>query len=162
MHFRFRNNRQLSIFASLVVLSAAVMLAASSPARQNAPKPPAKQAKSGASTSSDVDRGRYVEEEVARCWECHDPVGDDGIPDRTAHLQGGPIWIQPVHPMGNWSENAPKLAGLASYTDDQMTFVLEKGIGVNGRTIQPPMHVYHLNHADASAIIAYLRSLPSQ
>src|ERR1700733_7825464 len=161
MHLRIRNNRQLSIFASLVVLSAAAILAASSPARQNAQKPAAKQAKSATSTS-DIDRGRYLEEEVARCWECHDPVGDDGIPDRTAHLQGGPVWIQPVHPMGNWSENAPKLAGLASYTDDQMTQVLEKGIGVNGRTIQPPMHVYHLNHADASAIISYLRSLPSQ
>lgn len=149
-------SRKLVILFSFLTISAAALLTLSSHG-QNAPKP-APSTKS-ASTSSDIERGRYLEEEVARCWECHSPAGLDGTPDRTNNLQGGPIWIQPVRPMGNWAENAPKIAGLASYTDDQMTQVLEKGIGVNGRAIQPPMHVYHLNHADSTAIIAYLRSL---
>jgi hypothetical protein len=39
--------------------------------------------------------------------------------------------------------------------------ILEKGIGANGEAIRPPMHIYHLKHEDAVAIIAYLRSLPS-
>lgn len=160
MTLRIRSNRKVSILASLVAIGAAAGLAISAPAHQSAPKPPSKATKLAA--GSDVDRGKYLEEEVARCWECHTPVGQDGTPDRANALEGGPIWIQPVHPMGNWSENAPKLAGLASYTDEQMEQVLEKGIGVNGRTVQPPMHVYHLNHADATAIIGYLRSLRSQ
>jgi hypothetical protein len=43
---------------------------------------------------------------------------------------------------------------------DQAERILEKGIGPNGLPIQPPMHVYHMTHADAQAITAYLRSLP--
>ena len=38
--------------------------------------------------------------------------------------------------------------------------MLEKGEGVESAPIQPPMHIYHMTHADAVAIIAYLRSLP--
>jgi mono/diheme cytochrome c family protein len=159
MHLRTPNRRTSLILAAISAAALLALLAPRASHSQSAPKPP-KSAKTAA--SADAERGRYLEEEVARCWECHTPVGIDGTPDRANDLQGGPVWIQPVHPMGNWSENAPKLAGLASYTEDQMEQVLEKGIGANGRAIQPPMHVYHLNHADATAIIAYLRSLPSQ
>jgi hypothetical protein len=38
--------------------------------------------------------------------------------------------------------------------------ILEKGTGPEGEEIRPPMHIYHMNHADAKAIIAYLKSLP--
>jgi hypothetical protein len=43
-----------------------------------------------------------------------------------------------------------------------MERVLEMGQGAGPTPIQPPMHIYHMNHADAQAIIAYLRSLPSR
>ena len=59
------------------------------------------------------------------------------------------------------AERAPAIAGLEGFTDIQAETVLEKGIGPNGIEIQPPMHVYHMNRADSQAIIAYLRSLPS-
>jgi hypothetical protein len=39
--------------------------------------------------------------------------------------------------------------------------ILEKGTGANDEVIRPPMHIYHLTHADAQAIVAYLRSLPT-
>jgi hypothetical protein len=45
-------------------------------------------------------------------------------------------------------------------SDEQMERVLERGQSASGREIQPPMHLYHLNHSDAQAVIAYLRSLP--
>jgi hypothetical protein len=38
--------------------------------------------------------------------------------------------------------------------------VLEKGLQPTGRAIRPPMHVYHMSHDDATAIMAYLKSLP--
>ena len=56
--------------------------------------------------------------------------------------------------------NAPPLAGFGGYTDEQGEAVLEKGVGPNGLAVREPMHIYHMNHADAQAIIAYLRSLP--
>jgi mono/diheme cytochrome c family protein len=108
-----------------------------------------------------VARGRYLVEEVAKCTECHTPRDSNFELDHSRWLQGASIWIEPVHPVPNWGQFAPTLAGLPSMTDEQMERVLEKGQGANGREIEPPMHIYHLNHTDAQAIIAYLRSLPT-
>lgn len=108
-----------------------------------------------------VSRGRYLVEEVAKCSECHTPRDTDDQLDRSRWLQGAPIWIQPVRRAPNWAQFAPSLAGLPGFSDQQMQRVLEMGEGANGVAIQPPMHIYHLDHADAQAIVAYLRSLPS-
>jgi mono/diheme cytochrome c family protein len=113
-----------------------------------------------ASRSSDVSRGKCLVEEVAKCPECHTPRDKNNQLDRERWLQGAPIWIQPVVKTPNWADAAPTLAGLTNYTDEQMSNVLEKGEGVQGMPIQPPMHIYHMNHNDATAIIAYLRSIP--
>jgi Cytochrome c len=114
-----------------------------------------------ARASGDVERGRYLVEEVAKCPECHTPRKPDGELDGGQWLQGAPIWIRPVAPIPNWADHAPTLAGLPSFTDQAMKNVLEKGIGPNGEDIRPPMHIYHMNPADAKAIIAYLKSLPA-
>ena len=110
---------------------------------------------------SQASRGRYLVEEVAKCTECHTPRDADNQLDRSRWLQGASIWIEPVRHTPNWAQFAPPLAGLPGLSDEQMERVLEKGQAANGREIQPPMHLYHLNHADAQAVIAYLRSLPS-
>jgi len=102
-----------------------------------------------------IARGRYLVE------ECHTPRDASMQLESSQWLQGAPIWIQPVRPVPNWAQFAPSLAGLPGYSDEQMEHVLEQGLSANGRSIQPPMHIYHLNHADAQAIVAYLRSLPT-
>jgi mono/diheme cytochrome c family protein len=111
---------------------------------------------------ADVARGKYLVEEVAKCPECHTPRDSAGQLDPHAWLQGAPIWITPTKPTANWADYAPVLAGLPSYTDQQVENVLEKGIGPNGEAIRPPMHIYHMDDADAKAIIAYLKSLPAK
>lgn len=110
---------------------------------------------------SPATRGRYLVEEVAKCAECHTPRDANNELDRSQWLQGAPIWIESVRHVPNWAQFAPALAGLPGLSDEQMERVLEKGQSANGREIQPPMHLYHLNRADAQAVIAYLRSLPS-
>ncbi len=110
---------------------------------------------------SQIERGRYLVEDVAMCEECHTPRDESGNLDDSRRLQGAAIWIVPVHTMTNWANRAPGLAGLPGFTDAQAETILEKGVGPNGLPIQPPMHVYHMNRTDAQAIIAYLRSLPS-
>ena len=109
----------------------------------------------------EAGRGRYLVEEVAKCSECHTPRDAENQLDRARWLQGAAIWIEPVRHVSNWAQFAPPLAGLPGLSDEQMERVLERGESANGREIQPPMHVYHLNHADAQAVIAYLRSLPT-
>jgi len=114
-----------------------------------------------AADKAEVERGRYLVEEVAKCAECHTPRNAKGELDRDAWLQGAQIWIVPVRPIPNWAEGAPALAGLPSFTDEQAERVLEKGAGPEGEILRPPMHIYHMNHADAKAIIEYLKSLPA-
>jgi len=75
---------------------------------------------------------------------------------------GGAIWITPVRPIQKWADRAPDLSGLPSFTNEEMERVLEKGIAPEGEVLRPPMHIYHMNPADAKAIIAYLKSLPLQ
>ena len=113
-------------------------------------------------TPDQVQRGKYLVEEVAKCSECHTPRDQNNRLKPSLWLQGAATWIRPVYPTANWAENAPALAGLTNYTDAQMERVLEMGQGAGPTPIQPPMHIYHMNHADAQAIIAYLRSLPSR
>ena len=109
----------------------------------------------------EVERGRYLVEEVAKCAECHTPRNARGELDHEAWLQGAPIWIMPVRPIPNWADRAPALAGFPSFTEEEGERVLEKGSGPEGETLRPPMHIYHMSHADARAIIAYLKSLPA-
>jgi mono/diheme cytochrome c family protein len=111
---------------------------------------------------TEVDRGRYLVEEVAKCAECHTPRDASGNLDPHAWLQGAPIWIMPVRPIQNWADRAPDLSGLPSFTDEEMERVLEKGTGPEGEVLRPPMHIYHMNPTDAKAIIAYLKSMPPQ
>jgi mono/diheme cytochrome c family protein len=127
---------------------------------------PAKRLMVGAQTNSaaadkgEVERGRYLVEEVAKCPECHTPRNERGELKADAWLRGAPIWIRPVAPIANWADHAPSLAGFPSFTEEQGERILEKGTGPEGEGLRPPMHIYHMNHADAKAIIAYLKSLP--
>lgn len=123
-------------------------------------KPAGQKASSAAEQGGNVERGRYLVENVAMCEECHTPRDGGGNLDESRRLQGAPIWITPVHRTTNWANNAPSLAGFEQFTEEQGEQILEQGVGPNGLPIQPPMHIYHMNRADAQAIIAYLRSLP--
>ncbi len=110
-------------------------------------------------TSERIQRGRYLVEDVAQCWECHSPRDSQGRPDRSRWLLGAPVWFQPVHPTPNWAYSAPPLAGLPSFTKEQTLRILEAGLGPQGLPVRPPMHLYHMAPDDAEAVIAYLQSL---
>jgi mono/diheme cytochrome c family protein len=140
-------------FVCVVVMTA--LIAGSSHAFQKRfalPAPP---------TKSEIEHGRYLVEVVAKCPECHTPRKPDGELDGTAWLRGAPIWIRPVAPISNWADQAPALAGLPSFTEEQAERVLEDGTGPNGEALRPPMHIYHMSPPDARAIVAYLKSLPA-
>ncbi len=126
-----------------------------------APSKAAKASTAAPATQSQIEHGRYLVEDVGMCEECHTPRDDSGNLDESRRLQGAAIWITPVHPTTNWAMRAPALAGFPGFSDAQGEQILENGIGPNGLAIQPPMHIYHMTPADAQAVIAYLRSLPS-
>jgi mono/diheme cytochrome c family protein len=103
----------------------------------------------------DVERGRYIVENVAACWRCHTPGGDRGEPDRTHWLQGAPI----RSPEPSMAVQAPRIAGTPPGTDDQFITLLTTGITRNGAPPRPPMPQFHMTRQDAQAVLAYLKSL---
>jgi hypothetical protein len=111
--------------------------------------------------AGNVQRGQYLVENVAMCGECHTPRDSQGQIDNARWLEGAPMWFTPVVSQPDWAYRAPALAGLPSFTDADMSMILEKGLQPTGRPIRPPMHVFHMTHEDTMAVIAYLRSLPA-
>jgi hypothetical protein len=112
----------------------------------------------GSADKSEVERGRYLVEEVANAANV------------TRLGMRGANWIMRLgcrgHRFGSCPCNQsqigrsmPRLAGLPSFTEEEVERVLEKGTGPEGETLRPPMHIYHMSHADSKAIIAYLKSL---
>ena len=146
--------RLAACFTILAALAVVAVMLATRPTS-------AQKATTAAVPQGAVERGRYIVENVAMCEECHTPRDANNNLDEAHRLEGAPIWIQPVHPITNWANRAPGIAGFVGFTDQQGEDILERGIGPNGLTIQPPMHIYHMNQADAQAVIAYLRSLPA-
>ena len=150
----------LCLFVLLAVGLGAARLSSRESSKTSSQKAAVQKASSAAAEQGNVERGRYLVENVAMCEECHTPRDGGGNLDESRRLQGAPIWITPVQHTTNWAMNAPSLAGFEQFTDEQGEQILEQGVGPNGLPIQPPMHIYHMNRADAQAIIAYLRSLP--
>jgi cytochrome c5 len=146
---------------ALAASSEAPQTANAQAAKAQAAKPAATQAPAASDHSKVVARGKYLVTEVAKCQECHTPRDGNGNEDDSRWLQGASVWIMPVHHTSNWAMNAPAIAGFLGFTDQDGYKIFEQGIGPNGIPIRPPMHIYHMNHEDAVAIIAYLRSLPA-
>jgi mono/diheme cytochrome c family protein len=93
-------------------------------------------------------RGEYLTGDAGQCADCHN-----------AQLQGGPNKVKP-RPGVPWADTVPSLRGLKMFaTDaDALTF-LRTGALPDGSKAKAPMPGYRFNQADATAIVAYLRSL---
>jgi len=106
-----------------------------------------------------IKRGQYLVEHVAMCVECHTPRADNGEYDRTEWLKGNVLDIKPIHPMP-FAAVAPQIAGLPTFPTDELALrFLETGTNAFGKISLPPMPQFRLEHDDAVAVVAYLRSL---
>lgn len=110
------------------------------------------------SAQTAVERGRYIVEGVGLCADCHTPRTEKGEFDRSRWLLGSTLPFQPSVPMP-WSPAAPPIAGLPSMNEAQGVVFLTTGKRPDGSAPRPPMPEYRLNRPDASAVIAYLKSL---
>jgi mono/diheme cytochrome c family protein len=134
------------LFASVCVVT--VVAAAARPGAQDA----------------NVQRGKYLVEEVARCQECHTPKLAAGDFDRSKWLKGGPLSVTPMATIAGWHASAPDITSTSAlwqrWGDDGMAKFLETASNPRGGKAGPPMPAYHIAHEDAVAIVAYLKSLP--
>jgi mono/diheme cytochrome c family protein len=113
-----------------------------------------------ATGDAQLQRGKYLVENVAMCADCHTPRDDKGQFDRSQWLQGNLLDFKPDHPMP-FAAVAPPIAGLPGFTDEKAVKFLETGIDAAGKPAMAPMPQFRFNHDDAVAVVAYLRSLKS-
>ena len=97
---------------------------------------------------NDVARGNYLVMDAGKCSDCH---GEK--------LTGQPNFINGP-PGVPWATKIPQLAGLQMFKNDaDAVKFLMTGVLPDGKTALGPMPQYRFNEADATAIVAYLRSL---
>jgi mono/diheme cytochrome c family protein len=96
-----------------------------------------------------VARGRYLVGAAGKCSDCHG-----------AKLQGTRLdFLNPKLPP-IFERYAPAIAGLPQLSTAAAVRFLHTGVLPNGRGANPPMPQYRFSVADATAIVAYLKSLP--
>jgi mono/diheme cytochrome c family protein len=94
-----------------------------------------------------IARGQYLTHGAGQCEDCHG-----------AGLVGFPT--PPGPPGAPWAMKAPSLVGLPMFRSDEKAIAfLTTGVLPSGKHAMPPMPQYRFNTADATAIVAYLRSL---
>jgi mono/diheme cytochrome c family protein len=99
---------------------------------------------------------------IGHCMECHTPRDEKGALV-LANLGAGGQVIE-----GPWGKTVSRNltpGGLKDWTDAQIAKAIREGLDRNGQHYRPPMayeFYNHINDADISAIIAYLRSLKPQ
>ncbi len=120
----------------------------------------AQDAAPGAAPLGDVERGRYLTHSVAMCVQCHTPRNADGTLDETRLFQGAAIPLRSPFARVEWAMQAPSIAGLVAFDEEDELSVLTTGQRRDGYRPKPPMPPFRLSEEDARAVIAYLRSLP--
>jgi mono/diheme cytochrome c family protein len=112
-----------------------------------------------AKPSASIARGKYIVNNVGSCNDCHTPIDKKGQPITGQYLKGAPLMFKPTVPVPGWMSVAPGIAGLPGWTDEQGIEFLTTGKKPDGGMAAPPMPAIRLNKADASAVVAYLKSL---
>jgi mono/diheme cytochrome c family protein len=112
-----------------------------------------------ASSPAAVERGRYLTHDVAMCVQCHSPRDDKGEIVKGKEFSGARIRVESPFPGPPWAVQAPNLRGLAGFSQDGVVRLLGEGIAHTGSPPQSPMPPFRMTREDATAIVAYLRSL---
>jgi mono/diheme cytochrome c family protein len=111
-----------------------------------------------------VERGKYLVT-IGGCNDCHTPGYFLGKPDMSRQLGGSEVGFEVPGRGVFYGSNLTmdKDTGLGGWSDEQIAAALTRGVRPDGRNLAPTMPwraFATLTKADASAIIAYLRSLP--
>jgi mono/diheme cytochrome c family protein len=112
-----------------------------------------------------VERGKYLVT-LGGCTDCHTPGYFFGKPDMTRYLGGSEVGFE-IPDLGIFhgpNLTPDKETGLGDWTRQQIVTALQTGARPDGRILAPIMPwkaLASLTPADATAIAAYLQSLPA-
>src|SRR4051812_10393106 len=63
---------------------------------------------------TNVERGKYLVEEVARCQECHTPKTATGEFDRSRWMKGATLVGVPSAPVAGWHQQSPDITSTSA------------------------------------------------
>ena len=112
-----------------------------------------------ATASSLIARGAYIVNDVAMCPTCHTPRLANGELDRGRWLAGASEPYTPAHPTADWPTITPRIGGVLPTSEEGMVTLLTTAVWIDGKQLRDPMPKFHMNRADAEAVVAYLKSL---
>jgi mono/diheme cytochrome c family protein len=122
------------------------------------------QAQSTKAKDSRVKRGEYLAT-IMDCGGCHTPGVFLGKPDASRPFAGSEVGFQ-IPGLGVFfppNLTPDKATGLGSWSEKEIVAAIRTGVRPDGRVLAPAMPYKHygaLTDADASALAAYLKSLP--
>jgi mono/diheme cytochrome c family protein len=111
-----------------------------------------------------IERGKYFVG-VAGCGDCHTPGYFLGKPDMSRQLGGSEVGFE--IPLGTFygpNLTPDKDTGLGNWSEEEIVTAFTTGMRPDGRglaPVMPWMNYAKLKHDDASAIAAYLKTLPA-
>ena len=117
-----------------------------------------------ASPNAQVQRGKYLVD-IIPSTDCHTPGTFLGHPDMKRYLGGSDVGFA-IPGLGVFygpNLTSDKDTGLGKWTVKQIVTALTEGTTPDGRKLAPAMPsewFHHLTKADATAIAAYLKTLP--
>jgi mono/diheme cytochrome c family protein len=113
---------------------------------------------------SEIERGKYLVS-LAGCNDCHTPGYFFGKPDAARYLAGSDVAFE-IPGLGAFAGSnitPDQETGIGSWTIEQIVTALQTGNRPDGRVLAPIMpwrSFAGLSKADATAIGAYLKSIP--
>ena len=106
-----------------------------------------------------IAHGEYLVKVIAQCGDCHTPMDEKGELVQAKWLQGTKLTFASTVPVPNWADASPNIAGLSGWDHEKAIQFFMTGLAPNGQPARPPMPQYHMNRADAEAVVVYLESL---
>jgi mono/diheme cytochrome c family protein len=111
-----------------------------------------------AEVRGNAERGRYIVEGIAMCFECHSTRDDAGNIVPATRFRGGPMPARVPWP-ADWPVMTPPIAGLPGYTDIQaMRLLTEGAIKRDGTRARAPMPRFRMSAQDAADVVAFMRA----
>jgi mono/diheme cytochrome c family protein len=116
-------------------------------------------------TAARLERGRYIVEGPAHCFQCHSETdysrpGTHPLPGKKGagaiFVEDGMSWL--VAP----NITPDKETGAGTWTDEQLERAIREGIGHDGRRlfpVMPYMNFRNMSDEDVASVITYLRSI---
>lgn len=117
--------------------------------------------------NAQVARGSYLVNTVMLCIDCHTPRLPSGAFDTSKHLSGVECFLDVIPEAGMGCLHSRNLTndptGLMNRTDQQIKDMFLNGVRPDGtflNNVMPYWNLHQMTADDASAIVAYLRTVP--